>query len=120
MIEPRKVDHCGEPTYFILRKAADLASQTGEKLGRHRGLRAGHEVKRVTWELGRASRLLVEQVAVYLREENTGPDRERTRPVKEPVPSKKKRGGGKTNKRANKVSVAERKAQDTEKDGRQS
>ena len=57
---------------------------------------------------------------MYLREENTGPDREGTRPVKEPVPAKEKGGDGKTNKRANKVSVAERKAQAKEKDGWQS
>ncbi|MBT8406074.1 MAG: hypothetical protein KJP05_01335 [Deltaproteobacteria bacterium] len=58
---------------------------------------------------------------MYLREENTGPDREGTCPVKEPaLPQEKKGGDGKTNKRANKVSVAERKAQASEKDGGQS
>ena len=32
--------------------------QYGEQIGHHRGLRVGHVGKRVTWELGRASRLL--------------------------------------------------------------
>jgi hypothetical protein len=58
---------------------------------------------------------------VYLREENTGPDRERTCPVKEPVLLQEKKGGGREDKQEGKQGIGGRaKAQDIEKDGWQS
>ena len=67
MIEPRKMYSCGQgisPRDRTQSRRCPLVGRQqpclrqGERMGHHRGLRAGHAFKGVDRELGRASRLL--------------------------------------------------------------
>jgi hypothetical protein len=66
-MEPRKRYGCGrrigpgnraESRECPLTRRQQSCPREGERAGHHRGLRAGHAFRGVTWELGRASRLL--------------------------------------------------------------
>jgi len=112
VIEPRKLYNRGQwiTAKVFLSGKADVLSETegsrlicvkGEYDSHHRGLRAGHELKRVIWELGRTLCFLVKhwnrakQYKIARRGSGSPPTK---RALRED-----------TKKRANKVSMTKRK-----------